>query len=194
MAIKDAIRNIWNMFLLVLAVLLLGILLITSFFGFIEVMKSFDAGNEGITLFISFIVLSLTLSILSYTASTKEKKEENYIKIARNFTVSAILMFIVYVSMKGFKISFSQTPNQILPTITAFVIIICLFYSIVGFIFTLIWLLLEQMGLIDKFLKDIKDTKGWFDNLKYKKIIVILIFIFYVIIIIFFSIKEYFLK
>ena len=190
--VSTPLKHGWNLILFVVYTVLCAFLFLVASSGFIEIIKSFDNSESGMNTFISFIVLSLTLALLSYTASPKEgKNRQLFQKIGRNFSISTILFFIGFIAFKGINSDLLNQTSKILRIILLLVIAFALFYSIISFVFGLFLLLTVQTGLWNKFEKDVSQAKEWFFKSKYKRILVLILIIIYILIILLVTYKEH---
>lgn len=171
-------------FLIIYVSLCLLLLLVTSS-GFIEIISKFDDPDQGINLFISFIVLSLTLAILAYTVVSKEKTNKQILlKIGANFSISTILFLIGFMGLKGINSEWSLlNHNDFFKLIAILSIAFALLYSVISFFVGLFLLLTVQSGLWIKFEKDIYQARDWFLKFKYQKAIFAICVIIYSLII-----------
>ncbi len=189
--LKVPLKHGWNMLLLSLFILVCSLLLLVSFLGFIDIIKAFDEPTTGVNTFISFMVLALTLAILCYTAASVEKNKELFSKTGRAFSISTILFFVGFISIKGVNNQIINYSGDFIKLISFFAVIAAIFYAIISFVSGLFMLLTIQTGLWDKFVQDIKNARAWFNNLKNKRIIIIILMVIYLLIIIFLQFKYY---
>lgn len=162
-------------------ILVFSIIGIISFIGILNIsLLFFNPTNENLIIFMSFIVLSLTLSILSYTIANVEKTKEKYKEIGRNFSFSGLLLFLVVIYLKGFGIQ--KISNLMISFFINGVVLIAFVASILIFIYTIFILLLEQGGFNDLFKKELIYFKKIDTNLRDILIIILVLICIFIIV------------
>jgi len=163
--IKNLRTTYTHIFNLICAAVFSGLsilLLIIAFMGFTEILKAFNIA-EGITTFMSFMVVSLTLSILCYTAAvSSQKNKAHYQKLGRELTISSILLFFGLMLITGFKNYFYPTTNQIFEFIVMLIIFVLVFYSLIQFVISSFNLALVQSGLFEELKDNTKKAINYF--------------------------------
>jgi len=194
-AVIEPVKHGWNLLVMIVYIGLCMILFSVTTSGFIEIIKTFETSEQGTNTFIAFIVLSLTLAILSYTATSSENKNKDlFLKVGKNFSISAILFFIGFVAFKGINSELFKQSENWLRIVVLLATAGALFYSIIGFVISLFMLLTIQTGLWNKFEQDMKNAKEWFIRSKYKRLIVIIGFVLYILILLLVRYKDIFIR